>query len=128
MKKLEGKVALVTGGTSGIGLATAKLFVSEGAKVVIAGRRSTVLEAALKEIGVGATGVQADAGKLADLDRLYAEIKQKFGRPLWEGDRLDNQTLLIHADDGLGDTLQLIRYLPLVRASRFAAATPCGEA
>jgi NAD(P)-dependent dehydrogenase (short-subunit alcohol dehydrogenase family) len=80
MKKLEGKIALITGGTSGIGLSTAKLFVSEGANVVITGRRKEVLEAALKEIGVGATGVQADAGKLADLDRLYAEIKQKFGR------------------------------------------------
>ena len=66
MKKLEGKVALVTGDTSGIGLATAKLFVSEGASVVITGRRSDVLDAALEEIGEGATSIQADAGKLAE--------------------------------------------------------------
>jgi NAD(P)-dependent dehydrogenase (short-subunit alcohol dehydrogenase family) len=79
-KKLEGKIALVTGGTSGIGLATAKRFVSEGAKVVITGRRKDVLDAAVKEIGSGATGIQADAGNLADLDKLYAQIKQQHGR------------------------------------------------
>lgn len=80
MKKLEGKVAVVTGGTSGIGLATAKRFVSEGAKVVITGRRAEVLDAALKEIGAGAVGVQADASKLPDIDRLFADIKTQFGR------------------------------------------------
>jgi NAD(P)-dependent dehydrogenase (short-subunit alcohol dehydrogenase family) len=79
-KKLEGKIALVTGGTSGIGLATAKRFVSEGAKVVITGRRKDVLDAAVKEIGSSATGIQADAGNLADLDKLYAQIKQQHGR------------------------------------------------
>jgi NAD(P)-dependent dehydrogenase (short-subunit alcohol dehydrogenase family) len=79
-KKLDGKIALVTGGTTGIGLATAKRFLSEGAKVIITGRRKEVLDAAVKELGANATGVQADAGKLADLDRLYAEIKQQFGR------------------------------------------------
>jgi NAD(P)-dependent dehydrogenase (short-subunit alcohol dehydrogenase family) len=79
-KKLEGKIALVTGGTSGIGLATAKRFVSEGAKVVITGRRKEVLDAAVKEIGSSATGIQADAGNLADLDKLYAQIKQQHGR------------------------------------------------
>ncbi len=80
MKKLERKVALITGGTSGIGLATAKLFVEEGAKVVITGRRKDVLNDALKEVGAEVIGVQADASNLADLDRLYASVKQKFGR------------------------------------------------
>jgi NAD(P)-dependent dehydrogenase (short-subunit alcohol dehydrogenase family) len=79
-QKLAGKVALVTGGSSGIGLATAKLFAAEGAKVVITGRRKDAVEAAAKEIGDAATAVQADAGNLADLDRLYAEIAARFGR------------------------------------------------
>jgi NAD(P)-dependent dehydrogenase (short-subunit alcohol dehydrogenase family) len=79
-KKLEGKIALVTGGGSGIGLATAKRFVAEGAKVVITGRRKEVLDAAVQEIGPSATAVQADAGNLADLDKLYAQIQQQHGR------------------------------------------------
>jgi NAD(P)-dependent dehydrogenase (short-subunit alcohol dehydrogenase family) len=79
-KKLEGKIALITGGTTGIGLATAKRFVAEGAKVIITGRRKEVLDAAVKEIGSSATGVQADAGNLADLDKLYSQIKQQHGR------------------------------------------------
>lgn len=79
-KKLEQKVALITGGSTGIGLATAKRFVAEGAKVVITGRRKEVLDAAVKEIGSNAIGIQADAGNLADLDRLYAQIKQQHGR------------------------------------------------
>ena len=79
-KKLEGKIALVTGGTSGIGLATAKRFLAEGAEVVITGRRKEALDAALQQLGPGATGVQSDAGKLTDLDNLYAEIKQRHGR------------------------------------------------
>src|ERR1700726_4106982 len=72
--KLEGKVALVTGGNSGIGLATAKRFVAEGAQVFITGRRPAELEAAEKEIGGNVTGIQGDVAKLADLDRVFAQI------------------------------------------------------
>jgi NAD(P)-dependent dehydrogenase (short-subunit alcohol dehydrogenase family) len=79
-KKLEGKIALITGGATGIGLATAKRFVTEGAKVIITGRRKQVLDAAVQEVGSDTIGIQADSGNLADLDRLYAEIKQKYGR------------------------------------------------
>src|SRR5438045_8464976 len=80
MGKLEGKIALVTGGNSGIGLATAKRFVAEGAHVFITGRRQSELDAAVKEIGGNVTGVQGDVAKLADLDRLYATIKEQKGR------------------------------------------------
>jgi len=80
MGKLEGKIALVTGGTSGIGLATAKRFVNEGAYVFVTGRRDSELSAAVKEIGNNVTGVQGDVSKLADLDRLFAQIKREKGR------------------------------------------------
>jgi NAD(P)-dependent dehydrogenase (short-subunit alcohol dehydrogenase family) len=73
------KVALVTGGTSGIGLATAKRFVSEGAYVFISGRRQKELDAALKEIGQNVTAVQGDVSRLADLDRLFAHVKKEKG-------------------------------------------------
>src|SRR5579883_3373584 len=79
MHKLDGKVALVTGGTSGIGLATAKQFVAEGAYVFITGRRQPELDAAVKDIGKNVTGVQSDVSKLADLDRLFATIQQEQG-------------------------------------------------
>ena len=69
MKKLEGKVAVISGATSGMALATAKLFVEEGAYVFITGRRQQQLDEAVKAIGKNVTGVQGDAGKLADLDR-----------------------------------------------------------
>ena len=78
--KLEGKVAVVTGGNSGIGLATAKRFVAEGAYVFITGRRQEQLDAAVKEIGDNVFGVQGDVAKIADLDRLYAAVKAKKGR------------------------------------------------
>ena len=78
-KTLTGKVALVTGGNSGIGLATAKRFVSEGAYVFITGRRQKELDAAVKEIGKSVTAVQGDVSKLADLDRLFAQIKKRKG-------------------------------------------------
>src|ERR1700756_4537392 len=80
MNKLEGKTALITGGTSGIGLATAKQFVNEGAYVFITGRREAELTAAVKEIGRNVTGVQGDVSNLADLDRLFAQIKQEKGK------------------------------------------------
>jgi NADP-dependent 3-hydroxy acid dehydrogenase YdfG len=70
--KLQGKVAVITGGTTGIGLAAAKLFVTEGAYVFITGRRQQELDEAVKAIGSNVTGVQGDVAKLADLDRLYS--------------------------------------------------------
>ena len=79
-KKLEGKVALVTGGSTGIGLATAKQFVAEGAYVYITGRRQPELDAAVKTIGSNVKAIKADASVLADLDALYAQIKQEKGR------------------------------------------------
>ena len=79
MKKLEGKVALVTGGNSGIGLATAKQFVAEGAYVFITGRRQTELDTAVNAIGKNIRGVQSDVSNLADLDRLFVTIQQERG-------------------------------------------------
>ncbi|MEH2333745.1 SDR family oxidoreductase [Nostoc sp.] len=79
MKKLEGKIALVTGGNSGIGLATAKQFVAEGAYVYITGRRQVELDAAVEAIGKNVTAVQSDVSNLADLDRLFVTIKQEQG-------------------------------------------------
>ena len=80
MGKLEGKIALITGGNSGIGLATAKHFVNEGAHVFITGRRDSELAEAVKEIGRNVTGVQGDVANLGDLDRLFAQIKQEKGK------------------------------------------------
>src|SRR5277367_5656338 len=78
--KLEGRVAVVTGGNSGIGLATAKRFVQEGAYVFITGRRQSNLDDAVKQVGSNVTGVQGDVAKLGDLDRLFAQIKKEKGR------------------------------------------------
>ena len=80
MGKLEGKIALVTGGNSGIGLATAKQFVNEGAHVFITGRRDPELAAAVKEIGKNVSGVQGDVSNFSDLDRLFAQIKREKGK------------------------------------------------
>src|SRR6267142_1214817 len=79
MGKLEGTVTLIPGGNSGIGLATAKRFVQEGAYVFITGRRDAELAAAVKEIGRNVTGVQGDVSDLGDLDRLFAQIKREKG-------------------------------------------------
>lgn len=76
-KKLEGKIAVVTGSTSGIGLGIAKHFTAEGATVFITGRRQAELDAAVKEIGSNAVGVRSDASQLTDLDRLYDAVQQK---------------------------------------------------
>ena len=91
-KKLEGKIAVITGATSGMALATAKLFVEEGAYVFITGRRQEQLDAAVKEIGKNVTGVQGDVGNLADLDRLYETVKA-------EKDHVD----ILYASAGFGE-------------------------
>src|SRR5438132_1358214 len=80
MGKLEGKIALVTGGNSGIGLATAKQFVNEGAYVFITGRRDPELAAAVKEIGRNVSAVRGDVSTLGDLDSLFAQIKREKGK------------------------------------------------
>jgi NAD(P)-dependent dehydrogenase (short-subunit alcohol dehydrogenase family) len=80
MGKLEGKVAVITGGNGGIGLATAEQFVQEGAYVFITGRRDAELAAAVKQIGKNVTGIPGDVANLADLDRLFAHIKKEKGQ------------------------------------------------
>ena len=95
-QKLTGKVAVITGGSSGIGLETAKRFVNEGAYVFITGRRQNELDAAVKQIGTNVTGVQSDVSVLADLDRLYAAVKEKKGK-------LD----IVFANAGVGEFAQL---------------------
>jgi NAD(P)-dependent dehydrogenase (short-subunit alcohol dehydrogenase family) len=80
MKRFEGKVAVVTGGNSGIGLTTAKRLQEEGAKVAIAGRSRKTLDDAVRAIGNGIVAVQADVAKLTDVDKLYAEVSKKLGK------------------------------------------------
>src|SRR5437879_13337185 len=80
MGKLEGKIALITGGNSGIGLATAKQFVNEGAYVFITGRRDSELAAAVKEIGKNVTGVQGDTSNLGDLDQLFTQMSNSSSK------------------------------------------------
>src|SRR5208282_1716524 len=96
MGKLAGKVAVITGGTTGIGLATAKLFVSEGAYVFITGRRQKELDEAVKAIGSNVTGVQGDISKMADLDRLYEAVRAKG--------RID----IVFANAGIGEFAPLV--------------------
>jgi NAD(P)-dependent dehydrogenase (short-subunit alcohol dehydrogenase family) len=94
--KLEGKIALITGGSAGIGLATAKEFVKEGAYVYITGRRQRELDAALASIGSNIRAIQGDVAKLADLDRIYAQIGREKGR-----------LHIVFANAGLGDLVPL---------------------
>jgi NAD(P)-dependent dehydrogenase (short-subunit alcohol dehydrogenase family) len=96
MNKLQNKVAVITGGTSGIGLATAKRFAAEGAHVIIMGRRRQELDAAVKEVGARATGVQGDIGTPADLDRLYETVKATKGR-------MD----ILYANAGIGEVVPM---------------------
>ncbi|MFJ1616052.1 glucose 1-dehydrogenase [Streptomyces sp. NPDC088249] len=95
MGKLQGKTAVITGGTTGIGLATAKLFVREGAHVFITGRRQKELDEGVQAIGGNVTGVQGDVAELADLDRLYETVKAKG--------RID----VVFANAGLGEFASL---------------------
>ena len=95
-KRLEGKTAVITGGNSGIGLATAQRFVQEGAYIFITGRRQSELDKAVKQIGKNVTGVQSDVSNLADLDRLYETAKQQKGR-------ID----ILFANAGLGESAPL---------------------
>jgi NAD(P)-dependent dehydrogenase (short-subunit alcohol dehydrogenase family) len=81
-KRLQGKIALVTGGTSGLGLATARHFIVEGAQVFITGRRQDALDTAVQQIGGNVAGVQGDVANLADLDRLYDVIREKAAAKL----------------------------------------------
>src|SRR6202047_968800 len=80
MKRLEGKIAVVNGGNSGIGLASAKRLQEEGARVAIAGRSKKTLDEAVKTIGNGVVAVQSDVAKLGDVDKLFAEVSQKLGK------------------------------------------------
>src|SRR5205085_315754 len=80
MGKLEGKVAVITGGNSGIGLATAKEFSAQGARVIITGRDQQTLDAAAREIGGDVLAVRADASSLAEIDELFAAVKERFGK------------------------------------------------
>ena len=80
MGTLSNKVAVVTGGSSGIGLATARRFIADGAQVVVTGRNLEALDGAVAELGDRATGIQGDVANLEDLDRLFAQVREQFGR------------------------------------------------
>jgi NAD(P)-dependent dehydrogenase (short-subunit alcohol dehydrogenase family) len=101
MGKLEGKVAVITGGTSGMGLATAQRFVREGAQVFVMGRRGAELDAAVKQIGGKVVGVQGDIANLVDLDRLYRTVRDTAGH-------LD----VVFANAGIGEVVPLEAVTP----------------
>ncbi len=103
MGRLDGKIALITGGNSGIGLATAKQFVHEGAYVFITGRRKPELDTAVKEIGGSVRGVQGDVSSLGDLDRLFAQIQQDKGIPRLRRQQLRHRDGIVRGRrDGAG--------------------------
>ena len=125
MGKLEGKVAVITGGSSGMALETAKLFVEEGAYVFITGRRQEVLDEAVKAIGRNVTGVRADSANLVDLDRLYEKVKSEKGH-------ID----IVFASAGGGEvdkpigliSEQLVDDTPSISRPRYAVHRPKGAA
>lgn len=80
MKKLTNKVALITGGSSGIGLGIAQSFIAEGAKVIITGRNQSALDSAVKELGSEATGFRGDVSSLTDLEQIYQQVSEQFGK------------------------------------------------
>ena len=96
MKNFKDKIAVITGGNSGIGLATAKHFIAEGAYVFVTGRRQQALDTAVSEIGKNVTGIQGDVSNLVDLDRLYSIVKQQKGH-------ID----ILFANAGLGEFARL---------------------
>ena len=110
MDRLKGKIAVITGGSTGIGLATAKRFVAEGATVVITGRRVAELEAAVHEIGTQATAIRGDIANLDDLDRLFAGVKAQHGH-------ID----ILFANAGLGEFVALADVTPVHFDKTFGA-------
>ena len=119
MNKPTGKVAVITGGSSGIGLATAKRFVEEGAHVFITGRRQIELDEAVRQLGANATAVQSDISKLGDLDRLFAAVKE-------QRDRID----VLFANAGLGEFAPLGQISEAhfdIRYQREGHAVHCAE-
>lgn len=107
MKRLEGKVAVVTGGNSGIGLATAKRLQEEGARVAISGRSKQTLDEAVRTIGNGVVAVQADVAKPGELEKLYSEVKEKLGKidVLFVNAGVAKFATLAETSDGLFDEL-----------------------
>jgi len=106
MKKLDGKIALITGGSSGIGLATAKRFVAEGAYVFITGRREAELAESVRQVGKNLTGVRGDVARIDDLDRLFARIEREKGKldrypdcEVWHADEVANAVVFLASDD-----------------------------
>jgi NAD(P)-dependent dehydrogenase (short-subunit alcohol dehydrogenase family) len=116
MGKLQGKVAVITGGSTGIGLATAKCFVSEGGYVFITGRRKKELDDAVQEIGDNVTGVQGDVADLADLDHLYETVKMK------------GQIDVVVANAGVGAfATPMVNAQPLEIMETLASSIPMGR-
>lgn len=109
MGRLKDKVAVITGGNSGIGLATAKEFVEQGAKIVISGRDQKTLDEAAKQLGSDALAVRANVTHLADIDKLFAAVKAKFGR-------ID--VLFVNAGIGKFSPFEAVTEVPMKRFGR----------